>query len=115
MTLLVKDCKEGMDVLLTDPDPMYDLGYSNPAVGTEAECIGTISSVSGIIHVRWANGATNAYKDGELSAAYDGKFKSLWKELKNGFTDGNKDAEEDVFVEDIYFNFGDELRIDGDF
>jgi hypothetical protein len=120
MTLLVKDCKKGMDVLLTDPDPMYDLGYSNPAVGTKTECVGTISHVSsgGIVHVKWSNGASNSYKDGELSTAHDGKFKSLWRELKSELTNKNEDVEENIGDVDFYSNFDDEddeLEIDGDF
>jgi len=71
MLLYYEDCRVGMQVKLSKPDPTYVLAQSNPAVGTEWECVGTICEVdkyekTGII-VEWENGRTNSYKAGELS------------------------------------------------
>jgi len=81
-TLSWKECKAGMRVLLTDPDPEYDIGPANPRVGTQWECIGTIDEESGgSIGVLWDNGNHNGYKDNELSPACGGICIDLWEDI----------------------------------
>jgi hypothetical protein len=80
-TLKIAECKEGMRVKLTKPDPYYTRGKSNPSVGTEYECGGEITEVSGnvAIVVRWDNGFENSYKDDELTIEeFSGKVVSIW-------------------------------------
>lgn len=79
--LTYKECKVGMWVVLTKPSPDYDIGRSNPKVGTKWECIGEITATyDGSIDVSWENGAYNTYKSRELSTDNGGRCKSIWDE-----------------------------------
>jgi hypothetical protein len=79
-TLSYGDCEVGMKVMLTDPDPEYDIGSSNPKAGTIWECDGTITEHgSGSISVDWDNGSHNGYKDNELSPVNGGICLDLWE------------------------------------
>jgi hypothetical protein len=82
MTERTLSCKEltiGLRVILTDPDPGYNIGPYNPKIGTKWECVGTVTnSDSDEVEVRWDNGSNNIYKDFDLSAAIEGRFKSIW-------------------------------------
>ena len=79
--LAVNEAEVGMEVKLTHPDPGYGTGLSNPTVGTKYECEGEIVGIanSGSIQVRWSNGTSNSYKDGELSLA--GPCIDIWREV----------------------------------
>ncbi len=78
-TLRCEDCKKGMRVKLTDPDPDYSIGVNNPAVGSIHECSGVIRHVEGgSINVAWDNERQNNYKNGELSSSCEGICVSIW-------------------------------------
>ncbi len=81
-TLKTCECKVGMQVILSNPDPFYRLGMSNPAVGTSYFCKGTITSVhsGGAVDVIWENHHKNSYKNDELSLADDSfdRMVSIW-------------------------------------
>ena len=80
-TLKAHNCKTGMRVLLTNPDPGYNIGASNPAAGTDWEQIGTVTDYgSHSISVNWDNGNHNCYKSNELSLANGGICQSIWKD-----------------------------------
>lgn len=83
--LRMSECRIGARVWLTNPDPEYDIGRSNPAVGTDYECSGFITRMDDEgIHVRWQNSSKNVYQDLELSCAstdrdqHQGRCRSIW-------------------------------------
>lgn len=53
----------GDRVIFVDNFPGYGLGANNPLLGTEWECVGTVSQGSDYeyVSVRWDNGCTNSY------------------------------------------------------
>jgi hypothetical protein len=55
--------KSGDKVKLLKPSKGYRIGLSNPAVGTEWECVGKVGVRN---TVYWENGYQNSYKDFEL-------------------------------------------------
>lgn len=55
--------RDGARVKLAKPDSRYNLGMSNPAIGTRWECAGRYVG-GGQVH--WESGAPNSYKDYEL-------------------------------------------------
>ena len=68
------NCKRGARVLLTNPDPNYNIGRINPVRGSGFECTGIITDCTGGTHsgsysirVKWANGFVNSYKPNELT------------------------------------------------
>jgi hypothetical protein len=72
----------GMRVRLTHPDPSYDIGLSNPRIGTKYECLGVVTETGyESIHVKWDNGHGNTYKDDELSLVNSGRFVDIWEEM----------------------------------
>lgn len=80
-TLRCKELKSGMRVILTNPAEHYDIGKSNPIVGSKWECVGSVLGCSlGSIQVLWDNGATNCYIDYELSldTGIIGRCESIW-------------------------------------
>ena len=82
--LRCKNVKKGMRVILTNPAPRYVIGMSNPLVGTNWECEGTIISYSSsLISVMWDNGKHNEYSDNELSEIEicEGRCESIWESL----------------------------------
>ena len=80
--LKCSECKMGMSVKLTNPDPAYRIDESNPKVGTEYECVGTVDySTSYTIHVQWSNGTGNSYQDNELSLVDTGIYINIWDEI----------------------------------
>jgi hypothetical protein len=74
-----KNAMVGSRVKLAKPNRAYAIGRSNPAMGTQYECEGTITtkSYSGI-YVLWDNGCSNSYKSGELCLSAGGNMKSIW-------------------------------------
>lgn len=78
-TLKCKELRKGMRVLLSKPDEEYTIGKSNPLVGTEWECTGTIYTYGNTsVTVDWDNGKHNSYKDNELSLSHEERCKSIW-------------------------------------
>ncbi len=78
-TVRCRDLKRGMRVLLTKPDRGYTICDTNPLVGTEWECTGTVDTHgSSSVSVDWDNGNHNSYKDNELSLVHEGRCKSIW-------------------------------------
>ena len=75
-----KDAVVGSRVKLAKPDRAYTIGKSNPAMGTQYECEGTITFTKSYsdIHVLWDNGRSNSYKSGELCLSAGGNMKSIW-------------------------------------
>jgi len=75
-----------MVVVLTKPDPSYDIGRANPMQGTRYACKGVMVDAGGhSCHVDWNNGHSNSYKDNELSLAEEpasGNCQSIWNEHK---------------------------------
>lgn len=87
----------GLRVLLANPNKEYDIGRTNPAVGTEFECEGTVYDIDPIgeedeendyeeydenacIYVKWDNGSDNVYKSQELIASEaGGQCVSIWR------------------------------------
>lgn len=76
--LLVKDCKPGMEVYLTNPDSFYTINESNPVKDSKYSCTGIITELDSGIRVKWENGILNHYKDGELSLVEATKYHSIW-------------------------------------
>ena len=78
-TLSCKECKMGMEVLLTHPDSCYTIGEDNPATNTEWECVGTIIRKGDhSVKVAWNDGNENVYRSGELSAAINDFCIDIW-------------------------------------
>lgn len=80
-TMRCNDLKKGMRVILTNPSEHYDIGKSNPSVGSKWECVGTVLSYSmGSVQILWDNGASNCYVDKELSLdnGIIGRCRSIW-------------------------------------
>lgn len=66
--LNLEKAEKGWRVVLTHPDPGYSIDETNPVLGTEYECCGTILYCEDdFLEVEWDNGMTNTYKDMELS------------------------------------------------
>jgi len=84
MRVTRKNAKKGMRVILTHPQEHYSIGLSNPAVGSNWESAGVITSVGpgddADINVNWDNGARNGYHDNTLTACdrAEGKCESIW-------------------------------------
>ena len=76
--LLLKDCELGMKVYLTSPDSFYIINESNPAKSSKYSCTGIITELNSGIRVKWKNGVSNHYKDGELSLVERSKYHSIW-------------------------------------
>lgn len=76
--LATGDLFVGMRVILVNPSPSYEIGKSNPKVGTVWECEGTIKESLFGTYVDWDNGTTNCYKDYELSPVCEGSCQSIW-------------------------------------
>lgn len=81
--LRIKDCREGMRVLLTHPNKSYEIGPNNPQVGTEWQCKGVIADFGSSIHVEWDNGHSNSYISNELSLILEnyeaqGNCETIW-------------------------------------
>lgn len=74
----------GLKVRLAKPDECYNIGRSNPKMGTKYETSGKIINISAqgeVCYVEWENGAVNTYKDCELcldSFSPAGNFVSIW-------------------------------------
>lgn len=80
--LKCSECKMGMSVKLTNPDPKYRIDEANPKTGTEYECDGVVMySTSYTIQVNWDNGEQNTYKDDELSVIDTGVYINIWDEI----------------------------------
>ena len=81
--LTTKTARKGMRVKLTHPDQDYYIDESNPAVGTEFECEGEIYFADRYdINVKWDNGTSNIYKDGELTSLDGGICVSIWDDIE---------------------------------
>lgn len=81
MPLTKEDLIEGLEVELTNPNPLYAVGQSNPTKGGKYGCIGNISRVTdGInIDVSWHNGTNNIYRKSELSPVDSSQeYRSIW-------------------------------------
>jgi hypothetical protein len=94
--LYPSEIETGERVLLTE-DGGYDPDKSNPIVGTEFECEGTITEVdpmseedeeddfqhydeNACIYVKWDNGHENVYKGGDLILSRpEGNCTSIWR------------------------------------
>lgn len=84
--LLVSELKIGMRVKLIENDMQdYDIGNSNPAVGSKWECVGTVDTINleeMTATVEWDNGYMNLYIDGDLTLAQavytEGSLVSIW-------------------------------------
>ena len=77
--LTLENGRVRMRVKLTHPDPSYRIGPGNPKVGTKYECEGVVEYVGGSVDVRWDNGHTNNYKEGELTILDYGICVSIWE------------------------------------
>lgn len=81
MPLTKEDLKEGLEVELTNPNPLYAVGQNNPIKGGKYECTGNISRITDgdNIDVTWHNGTNNIYRKSELSPVDSSqKYKSIW-------------------------------------
>jgi hypothetical protein len=83
--LKLSECKPGMKVVLRRPDRNYIISASNPALGSQWECIGIIEEVDTYeVYVCWENGYSNSYKDLELALVSSkeeissGSYISIW-------------------------------------
>lgn len=76
--LLIEDCELGMEVYLTNPDSFYIINESNPVKDSKYSCTGNIIKLDFGIKVKWKNGVSNHYKDGELSLVEGPKYHSIW-------------------------------------
>ena len=67
----IKGLKQGDRVVFVNDHRIkaraYNLGPSNPLVGTKYETVGTVISIGGSCEVRWDNGEKNGYIDGDLA------------------------------------------------
>ena len=76
-----REIYQGDIVCLLLPDPGYEIGDTNPAVGTPYFCKG---EYLGDGEVEWANECPNTYKDGELIHLEDyentaeGEYETIW-------------------------------------
>lgn len=82
--LKFSECSVGLKVKLSHPDAHYQIGPTNPAVGSDFECEGTIKHLNkGNIMVLWSNGTSNSYKSNELQPVcdknYTGLYISIWE------------------------------------
>lgn len=84
--LMIEELEPGMRVKLIENEMQgYDLGCSNPVVGSEWECEGTVDTINldeMTAIVEWDNGYMNMYIDGDLTPAKsttaEGNFASIW-------------------------------------
>lgn len=67
----------GDRVVLTNADPDYSIGSSNPLVGTKFECAGVYK---GDGMVDWENGFSNGYKSRELTLVNESCV-DIWPEI----------------------------------